>query len=119
MQSITLEKFTQILNFSVFLLRGSHGGCPSFFFDLTLIDRLWFFSNDLCRTTKPRPLFAITGCKPIAMPHGAADLKRIMSKDIPLKKKLTRFDLQKMKQEGKRAVWMTAYDYMTAFRVKM
>jgi len=31
-----------------------------------------------------------------------------------LKKKLTRFDLQKMKQEGKRAVWMTAYDYMTA-----
>ncbi|MFY9704421.1 MAG: hypothetical protein WBV91_16035 [Desulfobacterales bacterium] len=53
------------------------------------------------------------------MPHGAADLKRIMRKDIPLKKKLTRFDLQKMKQEGKRAVWMTAYDYMTAFRVKM
>jgi len=37
-----------------------------------------------------------------------------MRKDIPLKKKLTRFDLQKMKQEGKRAVWMTAYDYMTA-----
>jgi hypothetical protein len=36
----------------------------------------------------------------------------------PLEKKLKRFDLQKMKQEGKRAVWMTAYDYMTAFRVK-
>jgi hypothetical protein len=49
----------------------------------------------------------------------AADLKRIMRKDIPLKKKLTRFDLQKMKQEGKRAVWMTAYDYVTAFRAKM
>jgi 3-methyl-2-oxobutanoate hydroxymethyltransferase len=29
-------------------------------------------------------------------------------------KKLSRFDLQKMKQEGKRAVWMTAYDYTTA-----
>jgi hypothetical protein len=44
----------------------------------------------------------------------AADLKHIMRNDIPLTKKLTRFDLQKMKQEGKRAVWMIAYDYMTA-----
>ena len=32
-----------------------------------------------------------------------------------VKKKLSRFDLQKMKEEGKRAVWMTAYDYTTAF----
>ncbi|MDX9895072.1 MAG: 3-methyl-2-oxobutanoate hydroxymethyltransferase [Desulfofustis sp.] len=31
-----------------------------------------------------------------------------------MKKKLTRFDLQAMKDEGKRAVWMTAYDYVTA-----
>jgi 3-methyl-2-oxobutanoate hydroxymethyltransferase len=31
-----------------------------------------------------------------------------------LKKKLTRFDLQTMKDEGRRAVWMTAYDYVTA-----
>jgi len=31
-----------------------------------------------------------------------------------LKKKLTRFDLQKMKDDGQRAVWMTAYDYVTA-----
>jgi 3-methyl-2-oxobutanoate hydroxymethyltransferase len=31
-----------------------------------------------------------------------------------LKKKLTRFDLQKMKEEGKKAVWMTAYDFITA-----
>lgn len=31
-----------------------------------------------------------------------------------MKKKLTRFDLQNMKNEGKRAVWMTAYDYVTA-----
>lgn len=30
------------------------------------------------------------------------------------KKKLSRFDLQKMKEEGKRAVWMTAYDFVTA-----
>ena len=29
-------------------------------------------------------------------------------------KKLSRFDLQKMKEEGKRAVWMTAYDFTTA-----
>jgi len=29
-------------------------------------------------------------------------------------KKLSRFDLQKMKAEGKRAVWMTAYDFTTA-----
>jgi 3-methyl-2-oxobutanoate hydroxymethyltransferase len=29
-------------------------------------------------------------------------------------KKLTRIDLQKMKQDGKRAVWITAYDYWTA-----
>jgi 3-methyl-2-oxobutanoate hydroxymethyltransferase len=35
-------------------------------------------------------------------------------KDKPLKKKLTRFDLQKMKEEGKKAVWMTAYDFITA-----
>jgi len=31
-----------------------------------------------------------------------------------LKKKLTRFDLQKMKDEGHKAVWITAYDYVTA-----
>ncbi len=31
-----------------------------------------------------------------------------------MKKKLTRFDLQTMKDEGRRAVWMTAYDYVTA-----
>jgi 3-methyl-2-oxobutanoate hydroxymethyltransferase len=30
------------------------------------------------------------------------------------KKKLTRFDLQKMKQENQTAVWITAYDYWTA-----
>ena len=29
-------------------------------------------------------------------------------------KKLTRFDLQKMKEAGKTAVWITAYDYWTA-----
>jgi 3-methyl-2-oxobutanoate hydroxymethyltransferase len=29
-------------------------------------------------------------------------------------KKLTRIDLQAMKQDGKRAVWITAYDYWTA-----
>lgn len=29
-------------------------------------------------------------------------------------KKLTRIDLQKMKKDGKRAVWITAYDYWTA-----
>lgn len=29
-------------------------------------------------------------------------------------KKLTRFDLQEMKDEGRRAVWMTAYDFITA-----
>lgn len=31
-----------------------------------------------------------------------------------MKKKLTRFDLQEMKTEGRRAVWMTAYDFITA-----
>ena len=30
------------------------------------------------------------------------------------KKKLTRFDLQNMKESGKRAVWVTSYDYWTA-----
>ncbi len=30
------------------------------------------------------------------------------------KKKLTRIDLQKMKQEGQKAVWITAYDFWTA-----
>src|SRR4030067_162172 len=30
------------------------------------------------------------------------------------KKKLTRFDLQNMKESGKKAVWVTAYDYWTA-----
>jgi 3-methyl-2-oxobutanoate hydroxymethyltransferase len=29
-------------------------------------------------------------------------------------KKLTRFDLQKMKESKKKAVWITAYDYWTA-----
>jgi 3-methyl-2-oxobutanoate hydroxymethyltransferase len=31
-----------------------------------------------------------------------------------MNKKLTRFDLQEMKDEGRRAVWMTAYDFITA-----
>ncbi len=31
-----------------------------------------------------------------------------------MKKKLTRFDLQGMKERGERAVWMTAYDFITA-----
>lgn len=31
-----------------------------------------------------------------------------------MKKKLTRFDLQKMKNKGERVVWVTAYDYWTA-----
>jgi 3-methyl-2-oxobutanoate hydroxymethyltransferase len=31
-----------------------------------------------------------------------------------LKKKLTRLDLQKMKDDGCKAVWITAYDYITA-----
>ncbi len=31
-----------------------------------------------------------------------------------MKKKLTRFDLQQMKEKGQRAVWMTAYDFITA-----
>ena len=30
------------------------------------------------------------------------------------KRKLSRFDLQKLKDEGKKAVWITAYDYWTA-----
>ena len=31
-----------------------------------------------------------------------------------MKKKLTRFDLQQMKEQNRKAVWMTAYDYTTA-----
>lgn len=31
-----------------------------------------------------------------------------------MKKKLTRFDLQSMKDSGKKAVWITSYDYWTA-----
>lgn len=31
-----------------------------------------------------------------------------------MNKKLTRFDLQEMKDQGRRAVWMTAYDFITA-----
>jgi 3-methyl-2-oxobutanoate hydroxymethyltransferase len=31
-----------------------------------------------------------------------------------MKKKLTRFDLQNMKESGKKAVWVTSYDYWTA-----
>jgi 3-methyl-2-oxobutanoate hydroxymethyltransferase len=31
-----------------------------------------------------------------------------------MKKKLSRFDLQKMKDDGKKAVWVTAYDFITA-----
>jgi 3-methyl-2-oxobutanoate hydroxymethyltransferase len=31
-----------------------------------------------------------------------------------MKKKLSRFDLQKMKADGKKAVWVTAYDFITA-----
>jgi len=33
---------------------------------------------------------------------------------MKMKKKLTRFDLQKMKDKGEKAVWVTAYDYWTA-----
>jgi 3-methyl-2-oxobutanoate hydroxymethyltransferase len=32
-----------------------------------------------------------------------------------VKKKLTRFDLQRMKGDGEKAVWVTAYDYWTAY----
>ena len=31
-----------------------------------------------------------------------------------MRKKLNRFDLQKMKETGKKAVWVTAYDFATA-----
>gem|GEM_PF-6311777 len=31
-----------------------------------------------------------------------------------MKKRLTRFDLQKMKAEERKAVWVTSYDYWTA-----
>jgi 3-methyl-2-oxobutanoate hydroxymethyltransferase len=31
-----------------------------------------------------------------------------------MEKRLTRFDLQKMKESGKKAVWITVYDYWTA-----
>ena len=31
-----------------------------------------------------------------------------------MEKRLTRFDLQKMKESGKKAVWITLYDYWTA-----
>ena len=31
-----------------------------------------------------------------------------------MRKKLNRFDLQNMKESGKKAVWITAYDYWTA-----
>ena len=31
-----------------------------------------------------------------------------------MKKKLTRFDLQQMKEKGEKTVWMTAYDFTTA-----
>jgi 3-methyl-2-oxobutanoate hydroxymethyltransferase len=31
-----------------------------------------------------------------------------------MKRKLSRFDLQKMKTEGRKAVWVTAYDFITA-----
>ena len=31
-----------------------------------------------------------------------------------MKKKLTRLDLKKMKDDGRKAVWITAYDYITA-----
>lgn len=31
-----------------------------------------------------------------------------------MKRKLTRFDLQQMKEKGEKAVWMTAYDFTTA-----
>ncbi len=31
------------------------------------------------------------------------------------RKKLSRLDLQRMKEEGKKAVWITAYDYWTAY----
>jgi len=37
-----------------------------------------------------------------------------MNKEETVKKKLTRFDLQKMKEDGNKAVWITAYDYWTA-----
>ena len=31
-----------------------------------------------------------------------------------MKKKLSRIDLQRMKDENKKVVWVTAYDYITA-----
>lgn len=31
-----------------------------------------------------------------------------------MKKKLTRFDLQNMKTQGRKVVWITAYDFITA-----
>jgi 3-methyl-2-oxobutanoate hydroxymethyltransferase len=37
-----------------------------------------------------------------------------LRKDTTLKKKLTRFDLQQMKDDDRKAVWMTAYDFITA-----
>jgi 3-methyl-2-oxobutanoate hydroxymethyltransferase len=36
------------------------------------------------------------------------------SKEGTMKKKLTRFDLQEMKEESRKAVWITSYDYWTA-----
>ncbi len=38
----------------------------------------------------------------------------MLRKEAPVKKKLSRFDLQRMKDDGKKAVWMTAYDFITA-----
>jgi 3-methyl-2-oxobutanoate hydroxymethyltransferase len=35
-------------------------------------------------------------------------------KEEMMKKKLTRFDLQSLKESGKKAVWVTSYDYWTA-----
>jgi 3-methyl-2-oxobutanoate hydroxymethyltransferase len=38
----------------------------------------------------------------------------IQKKEKMMKKKLTRFDLQDMKESGRKAVWVAAYDYWTA-----
>jgi 3-methyl-2-oxobutanoate hydroxymethyltransferase len=37
-----------------------------------------------------------------------------LSREVYMKKKLTRFDLQQMKEKGEKAAWMTAYDFTTA-----
>jgi len=41
-------------------------------------------------------------------------MSHIDGRRIKMRKKLTRLDLQKMKDSGQRAVWVTSYDYWTA-----